>query len=161
MGKKEEEDRVKNAEKKKEQEAAAAKLLLSVQEDMKAVKADPPAVPGAQAMNQLFRDGAEGGDPMGENKKHKPLTRPDEPEKKLRDDEMRRLIQKVPTDKAKAFAYEIDWEIVHDHNIVEKKLRPWVKKKVTEYLGAEEQGMIEFIMRKVSSQTPPAKILAE
>jgi len=82
-------------------------------------------------------------------------------ETKLRDDEMRRLIQQVPTDKARAFAYEIDWSAVKEHQIIEKKLRPWVKKKVTEYLGAEEQGMIEFIMRKVSSQSKPDLILAE
>lgn len=82
-------------------------------------------------------------------------------EAKLRDDEMRRLIQQVPTEKAKAFAFEIDWDIVHQNGIIEKKLRPWVRKKVTEYLGAEEQGMIEFIMRKVSGHTPPATILAE
>ena len=52
-------------------------------------------------------------------------------------------------DKKQAFAFDIDWQIVHDHGIIDKKLHPWVKKKVTEYLGAEEQGMIEFIMRKV------------
>merc|ERR1719183_1782720 len=80
---------------------------------------------------------------------------------KLRDDEMRRLIGQVPTDKAKAFAFEIDWDVVHGNQIIEKKLRPWVRKKVTEFLGAEEQGMIEFIMRKVSSHTPPGTILAE
>merc|ERR1712183_781206 len=67
-------------------------------------------------------------------------------------------------EKAKAFAYEIDWDSVHDYNIIEKKLRPWVKKKVTEYLGAdgaEEQGMIEFIIRKVVAHTRPDSILAE
>merc|ERR1712066_537311 len=57
--------------------------------------------------------------------------------------------------------FDIDWSIVHQNGIIEKKLRPWVRKKVTEYLGAEEQGMIEFIMRKVSAHEKPSKILAE
>ncbi|CAE8613878.1 unnamed protein product [Polarella glacialis] len=74
---------------------------------------------------------------------------------------MRNLIKQVPTDKKKAFEFEIDWQCVHDHNIIEKKLRPWVKKKVTEFLGNEEQGMIEFIMRKVTAQSKPEGILAE
>eukprot|EP00913_Durusdinium_trenchii_P003925 g3634.t1 len=52
---------------------------------------------------------------------------------------MKRLIQQVPTDKARAFAFDIDWDAVHGNNIIEKKLRPWVKKKVTEFLGNEEQ----------------------
>ena len=49
--------------------------------------------------------------------------------------------------KEEIFAFPIDWEIVAQHSIVEKKLRPWVKKKVVEYLGAEEEAMIEFIIR--------------
>ena len=81
--------------------------------------------------------------------KHRPLVRLDG-EAKLRDDEMRRLIQQVPTDKEKAFAYDIEWDAVHEHNITEKKLRHWVKKKVTEYLGAEEQGMVCDCVEKQS-----------
>lgn len=175
--KREEERQRREAEQKKQQEAAAAKLLLSVQEEMRHTGADvgrkdaaggtqvvSPMVPGASAISALFREGQEELDANGQPRKHKPLTRLDGPpagEVKLKDDEMRRLIQQVPTDKAKAFAYEIDWQSVHEHNIIEKKLRPWVKKKVTEYLGAEEQGMIEFIMRKVGSHTHPDSILAE
>jgi len=166
--KKDEERQKKEAEQKKQQEAAAAKLLMSVQQEMLTTTADKgkPATggaPGATPVSSLFRE-PEDLDEKGQPRKHKPLTRLDGPpagEVKLRDDEMRRLISQVPTDKAKAFAYEIDWQSVHDHNIIEKKLRPWVKKKVTEYLGAEEKGMIEFIMRKVSAHTEPATILAE
>lgn len=163
------------AEHKKVQEDAAAKLLASVQQEIMSGPAEPMAkVPlvsagppqmssGAQAMQKLFQEPEEL-DEKGQPRKHKPLTRLDGPpaaEVKLRDDEMKRLIQQVPTDKVKAFAFEIDWQAVHDHNIIEKKLRPWVKKKVTEYLGAEEQGMIEFIMRKVTAHTSPEVILRE
>jgi len=179
--KREEERQRREAEQKKQQDAAAARLLQSVQEEMRHTSVDKAARKegagaspgggsgggggggGAQAMSALFREPEEL-DARGQPRKHKPLTRLDGPppaEVKLRDDEMRRLIQQVPTDKAKAFAYDIDWQSVHDHNIIEKKLRPWVKKKVTEYLGAEEQGMIEFIMRKVGSHTKPDIILAE
>jgi len=160
------------AEQKKQQEAAAAKLMQSVQEQMmrqdstpdKGSRKESGGLPptGVQAM---FRDGNnEDLDEKGNPRKHRPLTRLDGPpqgEVRLRDDEMRRLIQQVPTDKQKAFAYDIDWDAVVDHNIIEKKLRPWVKKKVTEYLGAEESGMIDFIMRKVGSRTKPDAILRE
>jgi len=138
---------------RKVQEAAAAKLLQSVQEEMRNGDTGMTSLPVRPALvdeTDVFAP-----------RKHKPLTRLDGGEAKLRDDEMRRLIQQVPTDKAKAFAFEIDWDSVHEYNIIEKKLRPWVKKKVTEYLGAEEQGMIEFIMRKVTAHTSPDAILAE
>lgn len=148
---KEEERKKQQAEQRKVQEAAAAKLLMSIQQDMQNLdksqgNSGSAAIGGAQEVER------------------RPPPRRDAPapgEAKLRDDEMRRLIQQVPTDKARAFAYDIDWQAVQDHQIIEKKLRPWVKKKVTEYLGAEEQGMIEFIMRKVASQTKPDTMLAE
>lgn len=122
-------------------------------------------------VGELFKEDEEL-DEDGNPRKHKKLTRLETPtaqaaaaagggEVKLKDDEMRRLIQQVPTDKAKAFAFPIDWQAVHDHNIIEKKLRPWVKKKVTEYLGAEESGMIDFIIRKVNAHTTPKDLLAE
>mmetsp|Transcript_103895 Transcript_103895/g.268944 ORF Transcript_103895/g.268944 Transcript_103895/m.268944 type:complete len:492 (-) Transcript_103895:220-1695(-) len=162
--KKEEERKIREAEQKKQQEAAAAKLLqsvsASVQEEIRSSSADAALKAASGGASHLFSAGDE------QPRKHKPLTRLDGPssgggETKLREDEMRRMIQQVPTDKAKAFAFAIDWDSVESHNIVEKKLRPWVKKKVTEYLGSEEQGMIEFIMRKVSSRTAPENILAE
>lgn len=162
-------------EQKKQQEVAAAKLLLSVQEEMRHSSGDTfkrePVVsgsvagpPGHQNVEALFRESNDEPNSQGQVRKHRPLTRLDgsnPAEVKLRGDEMRRLIQQVPTDKTKAFTYPIDWRTVHEHNIIEKKLRPWVKKKVIDYLGTEEQGMIEFIMRKVSSHTPPDTILAE
>lgn len=169
--KRDEDRKRRETEQKKQQEAAAAKLMQSVQEQMMRQESTPDKgsrkesgalpPPGVQAM---FRDPNEDLDENGNPRKHRPLTRLDGPpqgEVKLRDDEMRRLIQQVPTDKHKAFAYDIDWDAVDDHNIIEKKLRPWVKKKVTEYLGAEESGMIDFIMRKVGSRTKPDAILRE
>jgi len=131
-----------------------------------------PNNPGAQAMNALFRAGEEPLDANGQPRKHRPLTRLDEQrpppasgsgaaDASLRNEEMRRLIQQVPTEKEKAFAFPIDWDSVADHDIVERKLRPWVRKKVSEYLGTDEQTMIDFIIRKVSSRADPASILAE
>eukprot|EP00930_Biecheleria_cincta_P056507 TRINITY_DN42612_c0_g1_i1.p1 TRINITY_DN42612_c0_g1~~TRINITY_DN42612_c0_g1_i1.p1 ORF type:complete len:774 (+),score=221.76 TRINITY_DN42612_c0_g1_i1:104-2425(+) len=148
------------ADQKKQQADAAARLMASVQAEIMSAPAAKSA-PSA-AVQAAFRDDQDV-DEKGNPRKHKPLTRLEDgpTERKLKEDEMRRLIGQVPTDKAKAFAFNIDWDAVHSNNIIEKKLRPWVKKKVTEYLGAEEQGMIEFIMRKVSAHEKPDKILAE
>lgn len=147
------------ADQKKQQADAAARLMASVQADI--MSTTSRSAPSA-AVQAAFRDDQDV-DEKGNPRKHKPLTRLEDgpAERKLKDDEMRRLIQQVPTDKAKAFAFNIDWDAVHSYNIIEKKLRPWVKKKVTEYLGAEEQGMIEFIMRKVTAHEKPDRILAE
>jgi len=141
----------KRAEDIARQQAAAKKLLDVIREELRhfkveAARKEPDVTGSIDGPGGRDERRKSGGGAGGE---------------KLRDDEMRRLIQQVPTEKAKAFAFEIDWDVVHDNQIIEKKLRPWVRKKVTEYLGSEEQGMIDFIMRKVSGQAPPATILAE
>jgi len=76
-------------------------------------------------------------------------------------DELRRWTQQVPKDKSKVFAYSIDWSIVVEHDIIEKKLRPWVKKKVHEHWGAQQPEMLEHIMRMVRSRVHPQSILSE
>jgi len=158
------EKEARDKEQKKQQQDAAAKLLQSVQAEIMSTPAAPaPKASPPANIQALFKEPEEL-DANGQPRKHKPLTRLDGPpaeERKLRDDEMRRLIHQVPTDKARAFAFDIDWDAVHGNNIIEKKLRPWVKKKVTEFLGNEEQGMIEFILKKVTAHTKPDTILAE
>lgn len=159
----------KEAEERSRQEAAAAKLLLQVQEEMRNLDVEKAAAKGPVVTGTVH--GPSGNDKDDGDDDRKPEARAPQtqasaapsgpPDAKLKDDDMRRLISQVPTDKAKAFAFEIDWDVVHQSGIIEKKLRPWVRKKVTEFLGAEEQGMIEFIMRKVNSHTAPATILAE
>merc|ERR1712078_151429 len=99
-------------------------------------------------------------------KKHKPLTRIDDvksdmDEKKKQQEEMKKLIAQIPSAKEEIFAYVIDWDTVRDSQIVEKKLRPWVKKKVVDYLGAEEEAMIEFIIRKVEAKARPDEMFNE
>lgn len=146
--KEEEERRKKEAELKKIHEAAAEKLLAQIQQEMQNLT-NVDKIPVGKSYN------------AGDDDDKVPKMQASGGESRMKDDEMRKLIQQVPTEKNRAFAYEIDWQIVQNENIVEKKLRPWVKKKVTEYLGAEEHGMIEFIMRKVSSRTKPQSILEE
>jgi RNA-binding protein 25 len=40
-------------------------------------------------------------------------------------------------------------------------MKPWVAKKIMEYLGEEEKTLIDFIMGKIAAHTPPAEILQQ
>jgi len=149
--KKEKERReLEEAEMQRRQAAAAAKLLQEVQEGLKPVIA---------RVEQRIKDD----EAAAERLKAKQLVTSSkfEMNKPREEMDMRRLIQQVPTDKDKAFAFEIDWKIVHDNNIIERKLRSWVKKKVGEYVGSGEGPMVDFILRKVHIHTAPDTILAE
>jgi len=69
------------------------------------------------------------------------------------------VIDKIPTERADLFKFEIDWPLVEKHNIIELKMKTWVKKKIIEYLGEEETTLIEYICKKLSEHTAPDILL--
>merc|ERR1719253_2161833 len=101
---------------------------------------------------------------FGDEDKPKPAEEPkvsSVDEKKRQMEATKALIAQIPSSKEDIFAYPINWRAVQEHSIIEKKLKPWVKKKVVEYLGAEEDAMIEFIIKKVEARSAPDAILNE
>ena len=58
------------------------------------------------------------------------------------------LIEKIPTDKTALFEYSIDWDLV-DNQLMEKRIRPWINKKIAEYIGEPEPSLTDFICSKV------------
>lgn len=45
--------------------------------------------------------------------------------------------------------------MVEAHNIIQSKMRPWIVKKIIEYLGEEEKTLTEFILTKLGQRAPP------
>jgi len=70
------------------------------------------------------------------------------------------LIEKIPTDKGDLFAYNIDWDLV-DNQLMEKRIRPWVNKKIAEYIGEPEPTLTDFICSKVLAGSEPKAILED
>jgi RNA-binding protein 25 len=69
------------------------------------------------------------------------------------------VIDKIPTERADLFKFEVDWSLVDQHNIVELKMKAWVKKKIIEYLGEEEATLIDYICKKLNEHTAPDILL--
>ena len=82
--------------------------------------------------------------------------------KKSSDEDKRKhiksLIEKIPTDKAALFEYNIDWDLV-DNQLMEKRIRPWVNKKIAEYIGEPEPTLTDFICSKVLAGSSPKSVL--
>jgi RNA-binding protein 25 len=73
---------------------------------------------------------------------------------------IRDLIERIPTTRDDLFAYEIDWNFV-DRALVEKRVKPWVSKKIVDYIGEEEKSLVDFVCEKVTARTEPQRILAD
>ncbi|EPY81242.1 hypothetical protein CB1_000743117 [Camelus ferus] len=68
------------------------------------------------------------------------------------------LIEKIPTAKPELFAYPLDWSIV-DSILMERRIRPWINKKIIEYIGEEEATLVDFVCSKVMAHSSPQSIL--
>ncbi|XP_015206659.1 RNA-binding protein 25 isoform X2 [Lepisosteus oculatus] len=68
------------------------------------------------------------------------------------------LIEKIPTAKSELFSYPLDWSIV-DTTLMERRIRPWINKKIIEYIGEEEATLVDFVCSKVMAHSTPQGIL--
>ncbi|XP_056150076.1 RNA-binding protein 25b isoform X2 [Lampris incognitus] len=68
------------------------------------------------------------------------------------------LIEKIPTAKPELFSYPLDWSMV-DTTLMERRVRPWINKKIIEYIGEEEPTLVDFVCSKVMAHGTPQGIL--
>ncbi|KAL6095802.1 rbm25 [Pungitius sinensis] len=68
------------------------------------------------------------------------------------------LIEKIPTAKPELFLYPLDWSMV-DTTLMDRRVRPWINKKIIEYIGEEEATLVDFVCTKVMAHSMPQSIL--
>jgi len=73
---------------------------------------------------------------------------------------IRNLIEKIPTAKDELFQFPVKMDMI-DQSLVEKRIKPWVNKKIFEYIGEQEPTLVEFICSKVISKSSPKNILED
>jgi len=83
----------------------------------------------------------------------KPAMSAEEKQQKVKE-----LISRIPTDRAELFSYTVDWERV-DKVLMEKRIKPWVTKKIKEYIGDDEPTLVDFICGKVEAKGDPNVLL--
>lgn len=71
---------------------------------------------------------------------------------------IKNIIDRIPTEKEDLFKYPLDWEEI-DNTLMEKKIRPWINKKIIEYIGEPEPTLVDFICSKVMAASLPQSIL--
>ena len=46
----------------------------------------------------------------------------------------------------------VDWAVLEQSSTIEKKMQPWIAKKVTEYFGETDETVISFVMEEVRAR---------
>nr|PUA92123.1 PWI domain-containing protein [Toxoplasma gondii TgCATBr9] len=158
----------KSRETRKEETSRSDRDARRVKTELKTSAAQTPS----QELRAFFGDDEEGFD---DRRRHKPLTKLDEHRdvtnkmQKAQEtlkviEQSKKLLASVPTEKEKLFVYDIDWSLLISKNILDLKLRPWVRKKVCEFMGAEESlvlEVIDYIVKRVSDRPPAEELLGE
>jgi len=58
----------------------------------------------------------------------------------------------MPKAKDDVFNFELTYEGLDQYSVVERIVRPWVAKKIKEYLGVEEEAMIRLVINHVTNR---------
>lgn len=76
--------------------------------------------------------------------------------KKLLD--AKQLIDMIPKTKDELFSYEINWAVYDKHHLHER-MRPWISKKITEFLGEEETTLVDYIVSSTQEHVKASQML--
>ena len=71
------------------------------------------------------------------------------------------IIDQIPTDTDELFGFAINWDTLDKYKIAEQKMRPWIQKKLIEYLGEEEPTLTDYITTLVKQHKTPAEVMDE
>jgi hypothetical protein len=69
----------------------------------------------------------------------------------------RQLAADIPTDKEGLWKWEVRWEFV-DENVVRDQLKPFVEKKIVEYLGVQEQMLVDVVEEHIRKHGHPQEL---
>lgn len=73
---------------------------------------------------------------------------------------VRSLAQEIPSDKEGLWGWQVKWEFM-DESIVRGKLRPFVEKKIVEYLGVQEEMLVEAVEDHLRNHGTAAALVDE
>ncbi|KAF4943626.1 hypothetical protein FSARC_14874 [Fusarium sarcochroum] len=73
---------------------------------------------------------------------------------------VRSLAQEIPSDKDGLWGWTVKWDYM-DEAVVREKLRPFVEKKIVEYLGVQEEMLVEAVEEHLRTHGTAAALVEE
>ncbi|KAI1004380.1 hypothetical protein K3495_g3834 [Podosphaera aphanis] len=77
-----------------------------------------------------------------------------------RDQAIRQLASQIPTEKEGLWNWEVKWDSM-DESVIVEKLRPFVEKKIVEYLGVQEQLLVEVVETHIREKGKPQDLVEQ
>ncbi|PWY73742.1 Rbm25 protein [Aspergillus heteromorphus CBS 117.55] len=72
----------------------------------------------------------------------------------------RQLAAEIPADKEGLWNWAVKWEFV-DETVVSEQLKPFVEKKIVEYLGVQEQMLVDVVEEHVRKHGQPQELVEQ
>ena len=72
----------------------------------------------------------------------------------------RQLAADIPSDKEGLWKWDVKWEFV-DETVLGEQLKPFVEKKIVEYLGVQEQMLVEVVEEHIRRRGPPQELVEQ
>ncbi|KAM0304012.1 hypothetical protein HYE67_004102 [Fusarium culmorum] len=73
---------------------------------------------------------------------------------------VRSLAQEIPSDKDGLWGWSVKWDYM-DGSVIKDKLRPFVEKKIVEYLGVQEEMLVEAVEEHLRAHGTAAALVEE
>ncbi|CAA9989225.1 RNA-binding protein 25, putative [Plasmodium knowlesi strain H] len=77
----------------------------------------------------------------------------------------KKILEMVPSNEEEIFNFPIDWKILNQKGNIITKLKPWICKKITEYIGSDEKeitGQISnYFVDQVLNERTPKEMLVQ
>ena len=70
------------------------------------------------------------------------------------------LASEIPNDKHALWAWDVQWAYL-DAEIIEERLKPFVEKKIVEYLGVQEDMVVDVVISALGAKKRPQEIVGE
>ena len=72
----------------------------------------------------------------------------------------RQLAQDIPTDKDGLWQWDVKWDFV-DEAVISDQLKPFVEKKIVEYLGVQEQMLVDVVASQLRKRSGPQELVEQ
>ncbi|CAG7557944.1 unnamed protein product [Fusarium equiseti] len=73
---------------------------------------------------------------------------------------VRSLAQEIPSDKDGLWGWDVKWDFM-DGSVIKDKLRPFVEKKIVEYLGVQEEMLVEAVEEHLRAHGTASALVEE